>query len=35
MHGFPVWVGLLFEYWPLVLGLLLGGIGQVAWIVMR
>lgn len=31
MHGFPVWFLWVLWYWPLILGITLGAIGQIVW----
>lgn len=31
MHGFPEWVMYVIVYWPLIVGVLAGGIGQLIW----
>ena len=31
MHGFPTWILLMIEWWPLILGVLVGVIGQIIW----
>lgn len=30
-HGFPMWFMLLLFWWPLLLGVLLGVVGQFVW----
>lgn len=31
MHGLPAWFLWVLWYWPLILGVVLGAIGQVIW----
>lgn len=35
MHGFPAWFLYAIAYWPLIVGIVLGVIGQLVWVAVR